>query len=80
MHEVADFGASTPIHKSSTISPTVAILAVELKDSRSLRDGTLVSAPALLNKMVTLTRLLVVVTGLGTPNYPAMLSLFLGLP
>lgn len=57
-----------------------AILAVGLKGLRSLRAGIRVSALALLPWMVILTRLPVLVTGLGTPNYPAMLSLFMSLP
>lgn len=57
-----------------------ATLAVEPKALRSLRDGILVSAAAFLALMVTLTKLRVLVTGLGTPNYPALLSLFLSMP
>ena len=76
----ADLGTSTPTHKSSTTSPMAAIRAVELKDLRSLRDGILVSTPRLLALVVILTGLPKLVTGLGTPNYPAMLSLFMSMP
>lgn len=61
-------------------SPTAATLAVGLKGLRSPRDGIPVSAPARQALTVILTRLPVLVTGLGTPNYPAMLSLFMSMP
>ena len=61
-------------------SPTVAIPVVAPKDLRSPRDGIRVSLFALLFVTMILTTLSVLVTGLGTPNYPAMLSLFMSLP
>ena len=67
--------------KSSTISPTAATLAVALKVLQLLRGGIPVSASVIrLALMVVLTMVPILVTGLGTPNYPAMLSLFLSMP
>lgn len=79
-HFLADCASSTPTLRSSMTSPTAATLAVGLKALRSPRDGILVSAPARLALTVILTRIPVLVTGLGTPNYPAMLSLFMSMP
>lgn len=51
MHGLADLGTSTPIRRSSMISPMAAIPAAGLKASRSLRDGIRVSAPASLGSL-----------------------------
>ena len=66
------------------ISPTVVILAVGLKASRSLRDGIRVclqyASRLSFDRCADISTSFFLVTGLGTPNYPALLSLFMGMP